>query len=132
MDGGDETGKVGFGVGRVGKTGPFGQSTAIQAAGRWPDTNLRFLRRLIPEIRSIEGRAGVSVDVGGTLGKPSLKGELHTNIAQARARTDVVPPVSNFTAQINFRENRIEIAQVKGEAAGGPFDIGGSIDLSKV
>jgi autotransporter translocation and assembly factor TamB len=127
----DVTGKLGFDFPQFVKTGTLDQSTPIQAAVRWPDTNLSFLRRLIPEIRSIEGRAGVSVDVAGTLGKPSLQGELHTNIAQARARTDVVPPVSNFIAQINFRENRIEIAQVKGEAAGGPFDIGGSIDLSK-
>jgi autotransporter translocation and assembly factor TamB len=127
----DITGKLGFDFPQFVKTGALDESTPIQAAVRWPDTNLSFLRRLIPEIRSIEGRAGVGIEVAGTLGKPSLKGELHTNITQARARIDVVPPVSNFTAQINFREDRVEIAQLKGEAAGGPFNIGGSIDLSK-
>jgi autotransporter translocation and assembly factor TamB len=113
------------------KSGTLDQSTPIQATVKWPDTSLSFLRRMIPEIRSIEGRAGVSVDVAGTLVKPSLRGELHTNITQARARTDLVPPVSNFVAQINFRENRIDFTQLKGEAAGGPFNVGGSIDLSK-
>ena len=127
----DINGKLGFDFPQFVKTATLDEGTQIQAAVKWPDTSLSFLRRLIPEIRSIEGRAGVSIDVAGTLGKPSLKGELHTNITQARARVDVVPPVSNFSAQINFQENRVEIAQLKGEAAGGPFYIGGSIDLSK-
>jgi autotransporter translocation and assembly factor TamB len=113
------------------KTGTLDQNTPIQATVKWPDTSLSFLRRMIPEIRSIEGRAGVSVDVAGTLAKPSLQGEFHANIAQARARIDLVPPVSNFIAQINFRENRIDFAQLKGEAAGGPFNVSGSIDLTK-
>ena len=127
----DISGKLGFDFQQFVKSGTVDQSTPIEAAMKWPDTSLSFLRRLIPDIRSIEGRAGVSVDVAGTLGKPSLKGEMHANIAQARARTDLVPPVSNFAAQINFQENRIQIAQLKGEAAGGPFDVGGSIDLTK-
>ena len=124
-------GKLAFDFPQIVKTGTLDENTPIQATVKWPDTSLSFLRRMIPEIRSIEGRAGVSVDVAGTLAKPSLQGELHTNIAQARARTDLVPPVSNFVAQINFRENRVDFAQLKGEAAGGPFNIGGSIDLSK-
>jgi autotransporter translocation and assembly factor TamB len=124
-------GKLAVDFPQIVKTGTFDQNTPIQATVRWPDTSLSFLRRMIPEIRSIEGRAGVSVDVAGTLAKPSLQGELHTNIAQARARTELVPPVSNFVAQINFRENRVDFAQLKGEAAGGPFNVSGSIDLSK-
>jgi TamB, inner membrane protein subunit of TAM complex len=123
-------GKLAFDFPQIVKTGTLDENTPIQATVKWPDTSLSFLRRMIPEIRSIEGRAGVSVDVAGTLAKPSLQGELHTNIAQARARTDLVPPVSNFVAQINFRENRVDFAQLKGEAAGGPFNVGGSIDLS--
>jgi autotransporter translocation and assembly factor TamB len=124
-------GNLGFDFPQMVKSGTLDQNTPIQATVKWPDTSLSFLRRMIPEIRSIEGRAGVSVDVAGTLAKPSLQGELHTNITQARARTDLVPPVSNFVAQINFRENRIDFTQLKGEAAGGPFNVGGSIDLSK-
>ena len=124
-------GKLAFDLPQIIKTGTLDENTPIQTTVKWPDTSLSFLRRMIPEIRSIEGRAGVSVDVAGTLAKPSLQGELHTNIAQARARTDLVPPVSNFVAQINFRENRVDFAQLKGEAAGGPFNVSGSIDLSK-
>jgi autotransporter translocation and assembly factor TamB len=124
-------GKLALDFAQIVETGTLDQNTPIQLTVKWPDTSLGFLRRLIPEIRSIEGRAGVSVDVAGTLVKPSLQGELHTNITRARARTGLVPPVSNFVAQINFRENRIDLAQLKGEAAGGPFNIGGSIDLSK-
>jgi autotransporter translocation and assembly factor TamB len=127
----DITAKLGFDFPQFVKTGTTDPSTQIQAAVKWPDTNLSFLRRLIPEIRSIEGRAGVSINVAGTVAKPSLQGEFHANIAQARARIDLVPPVSNFIAQINFRENRVEIAQLKGEAAGGPFNVNGSIDLAK-
>jgi hypothetical protein len=127
----DIAGKVALDFPQIVKTGALDQNTPIQATVKWPDTSLTFLRRVIPEIRSIEGRAGVSVDVAGTLAKPSLQGEFHANIAQARARTDLVPPVSNFVAQINFRENRIDFAQLKGEAAGGPFNVTGSIDVSK-
>jgi autotransporter translocation and assembly factor TamB len=125
------TGKLAFDFPQVVKSGTLDQNTPIQASVKWPDTSLSFLRRVIPQIRSIEGRAGVSVDVAGTLIKPTLQGELHANISQARAQTDLVPPVSNFVAQINFRDNRIDFAQLKGEAAGGPFNVGGSIDLSK-
>jgi autotransporter translocation and assembly factor TamB len=127
----DIAGKLALDFPQIIKTGSLDQNTPIQATVKWPDTSLSFLRRMIPEIRSIEGRAGVSVDVAGTLAKPTLQGEFHANIAQARARTDLVPPVSNFVAQINFRENRIDFAQLKGEAAGGPFTVGGSIDLTK-
>ena len=127
----DITAKLGFDFAQFVKTGTVDPSTQIQAAVKWPDTNLSFLRRMIPEIRSIDGRAGVGINVAGTLAKPSLQGEFHANIAQARARIDLVPPVSNFIAQINFRENRVEIAQLKGEAAGGPFNVNGSIDLAK-
>jgi autotransporter translocation and assembly factor TamB len=127
----DIAGKLAFDFPQIVKTGTIDQNTPIQATIKWSDTSLSFLRRVIPEIRSIEGRAGVSVDVAGTLARPSLQGELHTNIAQARAHTDLVPPVSNFVAQINFRENRVDFAQLKGEAAGGPFNVSGSIDLSK-
>jgi autotransporter translocation and assembly factor TamB len=124
-------GKLALDFPQMVKTGTLDQNTSIQATVKWPDTSLSFLRRMIPEIRSIEGRAGVSVDVAGTLAKPSLQGEFHANIAQARARTELVPPISNFIAQINFRENRVDFAQLKGEAAGGPFNVGGSIDLTK-
>jgi autotransporter translocation and assembly factor TamB len=124
-------GKLPLDFPQIVKTGTLDQNTPIQATVKWPDTSLSFLRRMIPEIRSIEGRAGVSVDVAGTLAKPSLQGEFHANIARARARTDLVPPVSNLIAQINFRENRVDFTQLKGEAAGGPFNVGGSIDLTK-
>jgi autotransporter translocation and assembly factor TamB len=124
-------GKLALDFPQIVKTGTLDQNTSIQATVKWPDTSLSFLRRMIPEIRSIEGRAGVGVDVAGTLAKPSLQGEFHANIAQARARTELVPPISNFIAQINFRENRVDFAQLKGEAAGGPFNVGGSIDLTK-
>jgi autotransporter translocation and assembly factor TamB len=124
-------GKLAIDFPQIVKTGSLDQNTPIQATVKWPDTSLSFLRRVIPEIRSIEGRAGISVDVAGTLAKPSVQGELHANIAQARAQTELVPPVSNFVTQINFRENRVDLAQLKGEAAGGPFNVSGSIDLSK-
>ncbi|MBV8216778.1 MAG: translocation/assembly module TamB domain-containing protein, partial [Verrucomicrobia bacterium] len=124
-------GKLAVDFPQIVKTGTLDQNTPIQLTVKWPDTSLSFLKRMIPEIRSLEGRAGISVDVAGTIAKPSLQGELHTNIAQARARTDLVPPVSNFVAQINFRENRVDFAQLNGEAAGGPFNVGGSIDLTK-
>jgi autotransporter translocation and assembly factor TamB len=124
-------GKLAFDFAQFIKTGSLTQTTPIQATVKWPDTNLSFLQRLVPEIRTIEGRAGVSVDVSGTLAKPVLQGEFHANIQRARARVDLVPPISNFVAQINFRENRVELAQLKGEAAGGPFNVNGAIDLSQ-
>ena len=127
----DISGKMAFDFAQFVKTGTLQETTPIQASVKWPDTSLTFLRRLVPEIRTIEGHAGVGVDVGGTLGKPSRQGELRANIQRARAQTDLVPPVSNFVTQINFRDNRIELAQLKGEAAGGPFSVSGSIDLTK-
>ncbi|MBV9273534.1 MAG: translocation/assembly module TamB domain-containing protein, partial [Verrucomicrobia bacterium] len=125
------SGKVAFDFPQFVKTGVLAETTPIQASIKWPDTDLRFLRRLIHEIRVIEGHAGISVDAAGTLAKPTVQGEVHANIPLARAKTDVVPPVSDFVAQINFRENRIELAQLRGNAAGGPFTVGGTIDLTK-
>src|SRR6202008_4763653 len=60
-------GKLAFDFPQIVKTGTLDENTPIQATVKWPDTSLSFLRRMIPQIRSIEGRAGVSVDVAGTL-----------------------------------------------------------------
>ncbi len=124
-------GSIPVDVRQIIETGKMSEDTPLQLSMRWPDTNLAFLRKLSSQVRIIEGRAGVDANVGGTLQRPVVTGSVRSNVSRFQARTDVVPPISNFVVNINFRQDRITFDQFNGLAGGGPFGLRGSIDLTK-
>ncbi|MBV8331007.1 MAG: translocation/assembly module TamB domain-containing protein [Verrucomicrobia bacterium] len=123
------TGKMPLDLADIIQTGRVNPNTPLQFTISSPDNNLAFARKIVPGIKVLEGSAGVNVAVNGTIAKPDLSGGLRANIARFQARTDVVPPISGFAANISFRHDRIQIEQLKGLAGGGSFGAGGAIDL---
>ncbi len=124
------SGRMPLDTGNLLTGGKMPDDTPLQFSLKWPDTNLSFLKRLSPDIRRLEGRAHAEVNVGGTLKKPNLAGDIGANVSRFQAYTDTVPPLSNVVAHVLFQQNRVQLDQLKGEAGGGGFNVTGAIDLS--
>jgi autotransporter translocation and assembly factor TamB len=125
-------GKVPLDVAQVLDAGKLPPDTPIALSVRWPETNLQFVRKLAPLIRIIEGRVAIDANVAGTVEKPQISGAVSANVSRFRASTDVVPPISDFAVNINFRDNRrVTFDRFNGLAGGGPFSLSGSIDLAQ-
>ena len=125
-------GKVPLDVAQVLDSGKLPSDTPIAFSVRWPETNLQFARKLTPLIRILEGRVAIDANVAGTLEKPAISGAVSANVSRFRASTDVVPPISDFVVNINFRDNRrVTFDRFNGLAGGGPFALTGSIDLAQ-
>jgi len=116
-------------LGQVLQTGILPDDTPLQFALKWPDNNLAFIRKIVPDIKVIEGTTSIDVAVNGTVKRPDLSGNIRSTLSRFQARTDTVPPISNFSANIMFQRDHIQIAQLKGLAGGGLFGVNGSIDL---
>ncbi|MBV8968451.1 MAG: translocation/assembly module TamB domain-containing protein [Verrucomicrobia bacterium] len=125
-------GQLPLSVEKILATGKIDPQTPVQFSVNLPDTDLGFVRRLSPLVRVIQGRAAINATLGGTIERPAVAGQFRVNISQLKAASDVIPPLSNFLTQIDFRENRIELTQVRGLVAGGQLSAGGNIDLAKL
>jgi autotransporter translocation and assembly factor TamB len=123
------TGRMPLDVGQIIQSGTVPDNTPLQFALKWPDNNLAFVRRIVPEIKVVEGRAGADVSVNGTIKRPDMTGSIRAILSRFQARTDTVPPISNFSTNITFQRDHIQIAQLKGLAGGGLFGANGGIDL---
>jgi hypothetical protein len=123
-------GKMPLDIGSLVTGGKIPDDTPLQFFLKWPETNLAFLKKLSPDIRVLEGKAHVDVNVEGTVKKPNLTGDIGANLARFQAKTDTVPPLSNVVTHVAFQQNRVQLEQLKGEAGGGPFNVTGSVDLS--
>jgi autotransporter translocation and assembly factor TamB len=125
-------GQLPLDVEKVLTTGTIDPQTPLQFSVNLPETDLGFVRWLSPLIRLVQGRAAMDATLGGTIAKPVVGGQFRANISQLKAASDVIPPLSDFRAQIDFKENRIELTQIRGLVAGGPLSAGGNIDLTKL
>jgi hypothetical protein len=123
------TGRMPLDVGQIIQVGSVPDDTPLQFSLKWPDNTLAFVRKIVPDIRVVEGTASVDVSVNGTVKRPDLAGSIRATLSRFQARTDTVPPISNFTTNITFQHDRIQIAQLNGLAGGGLFGVTGGIDL---
>ena len=123
------TGRMPVDLGQVIQTGALPENTPLQFALKWPSNNLAFIRKIVPDIKIIEGTADVDVEAKGTLKRPEVGGQIRTVLSRFHAKTDTVPPISDFASTISFRQDHIQIDQLGGLAGGGRFGSTGSIDL---
>jgi autotransporter translocation and assembly factor TamB len=123
------TGRMPIDLGQVLETGALSENTPIQFAIKWPSNNLAFIRKIVPDIKIIEGTADIDVSATGTLKRPQVGGQIRTVLSRFQAKTDTVPPISDFASTISFRQDHIQIDQLNGLAGGGAFSSTGSIDL---
>jgi hypothetical protein len=124
------SGKVPLDVGQLIQGIPVPDETPLAFSVKWPNNNLAFIRKVVPDIKIMEGAANVDVNVSGTVKRPVLAGGIRATISRFQAKTDIVPPISDFITNVSLRDNRIQIEQLKGLAGGGPFSVSGAIDLS--
>ena len=123
------TGRMPLDLGQIIQTGRVPDNTPLQFSLKWPDNNLAFVRKIVPDIKVVEGTASIDVSVNGTIKQPDLAGNIRATLSRFQARTDTVPPISNFSTNITFQRDHIQIAQFKGLAGGGQFGVNGGIDL---
>ena len=124
------TGRVPLDVGQIIETGHLPDDTPLQFALKWPDNNLRFIRKIIPHVKVVEGTTSVDVSINGTLKRPDLSGSIRASLSRFQARTDTVPPIADFSTTITFRRDHVQLDQLKGLAGGGLFGVKGAIDLT--
>jgi autotransporter translocation and assembly factor TamB len=124
------TGRVPLDIGEIIKTGHVPDDTPLQVALKWPDNNLGFIRKILPDVRVVEGTASVDVGINGTIKRPDLSGVARTTLSRFQARTDTVPPIADFSATITFQHDHVRFDQLKGLAGGGLFGVSGAIDVT--
>ena len=124
------TGRVPLDVGQIIETGHLPDDTPLQFALKWPDNNLGFIRKIIPDVKVVEGTTSVDVSINGTLKRPDLSGSIRASLSRFQARTDTVPPIADFSTTITFRRDHVQFDQLKGLAGGGLFGVKGAIDLT--
>ena len=102
----------------------------LQFALKWPDNNLGFIRKIVPNVKVVEGTTSVDVGIDGTIKRPDLSGNIRARLSRFQAKTDTVPPIADFSTTITFRRDHVQFDQLKGLAGGGLFGVSGGIDLT--
>ncbi|MGH8162806.1 MAG: translocation/assembly module TamB domain-containing protein, partial [Rhodanobacteraceae bacterium] len=108
------------------------EQTPLNAKIEMPRSSVNFLREFVPALRQLDGTLAVTVNVGGTIAKPALSGAAEMNINVARFENATLPALTNFKAQLNFRDDTLQFERVGGDLAGGPFTLSGRIALPKL
>ena len=78
----------------------------------------------------VEGTTSIDVGVNGTIKRPDVSGEIRARVSRFQAKTDIVPPIADFSATITFRRDHVQFDQLRGLAGGGLFGVNGTIDLT--
>ncbi len=108
------TGRVPFDVGQIIETGSLPDDTPLQFALKWPDNNLGFIRKMVPNVKVVEGTTSVDVGINGTIKRPDLSGNIRARLSRFQAKTDTVPPIADFSTTITFRRDHVQFDQLKG------------------
>jgi hypothetical protein len=102
----------------------------VQLSVRLPRSSLSFIPRLVPIVRYVQGDADVSVDIAGTLAKPSLSGVMDLDLAAVRLADPDMPSISGFRGDMRFAGNRLSLGPFGGNLSGGRFDLTGGVTFA--
>ena len=108
------------------------EQTPLSAKVQMPRSPVNFVREFVPALRQLDGTTALNVNLGGTIAKPALSGAADMHIVSARFENPTLPAISNFNAQLNFRDNTLSFDRFGGDLAGGPFTLTGRISLAKL
>ena len=70
------TGRIPLDVGQIIETGRLPDDTPLQFALKWPDNNLGFIRKIVPDVKVVEGTTSIDVGINGTIKRPDVSGEI--------------------------------------------------------
>ena len=101
------------------------EKTPVSATVRMPPSSINFVRQFVPALRQLDGTLALNVNVDGTIANPVLSGAATTEINVARFENATLPALTNFKAQLNFRDNSLHFDRFGGDLAGGPFSLFG-------
>ena len=113
-------------------TRKFDEQTPVDATVRMPPSSINFVKQFIPELRDLDGSLALNVKLGGTVARPIVSGSADASINVARIENATIPALTNFRAQLNFRDNALSFDRFSGDLAGGPFAVTGRITLPKL
>jgi autotransporter translocation and assembly factor TamB len=108
------------------------EKTPVTGSVRMPRSSINFVREFVPALRQADGTMAVNVNLGGTIAQPALSGATEMEINIARFENPTLPALTNFKAQLNFRDNTLQVDRFGGDLAGGPFTVSGRITLPKL
>jgi len=97
-----------------------------------PPSSLAILTKLTPQIRRLDGTAGIDLRVGGTAARPALSGSAVIEIKSARLEDENAPAIGAFKAQLGFNDDTLRINTFEGVVGGGKFKLGGVVKLVKL
>jgi len=97
-----------------------------------PRSSVNFVREFVPAMRQLDGTSAIDVNLGGTIEKPVFSGAADVNMNIARFENPTLPALTNFRAQLNFRDNVLSFDRFGGDLAGGPFTVRGRLSFPKL
>ncbi|MCE9608758.1 MAG: translocation/assembly module TamB domain-containing protein [Chthoniobacter sp.] len=97
-----------------------------------PPSALAFVPKLAPQIRRLDGTAGLDVRVTGTVEKPVFSGAAAIELKGARLTDENIPGLGVLHAKLGFANDTLNIGAFDGELGGGTFRLGGTIKLPKL
>lgn len=92
--------------------------------------DLSFLRRIVPELGRVGGRAAAELAIGASLAAPTWSGGLRIADGELRFESDL-PKLANLAAEIEFRGYVARVRSLSGTLGSGPFQASGTVELSK-
>ena len=93
-------------------------------------SSLAFVPKLAPQVRRIDGTAAIDVHVGGTVGKPVIKGSANVALKSARMVNESVPSIGAFEAGLVFANDTLTLQRFRGELGGGTFSLAGTVKVA--
>jgi autotransporter translocation and assembly factor TamB len=95
-----------------------------------PRSSVNFIRQFVPDIATLDGSAGLDVDVSGTVGQPVLRGSADMTINVGRFTNATLPALADFRARLVFANDTVTLEQFGGVLAGGRFTMDGTAKFS--
>jgi hypothetical protein len=108
----------------------FREDAPLSAQATFPGTSLEIFRPFVPAARHLQGTLAGRVNVGGTIRKPKIDGEITLTGGDIEASTDV-PRITALNGRVTMNTSRITLESLRGEAGAGPFEASGWADISR-
>ncbi len=110
-------------------TGHPDLNARIAASVRLPPSSMGALIGVVPGLRFVQGDVAVDIDVSGTVGRPTFRGNVRADMPAARFENLSIPALRDFRVRIAFDQREIRFEQVQGEVAGGRINVGGRASI---
>ena len=107
------------------------QELPVQMNLKLPASSLGIVPRFAPAVSKLDGTIAADVQVRGTVAKPIVNGEIALAIKTLRMAPDGLPPVSNLSSKILFRDDTATFQNTRGEIGGGSFNLDGNVKLTQ-